>query len=91
MLIVLVSNRQTNVRAWEPSYVNTHIPHNWINIARRSFCVSSKLAAWQAYIICGPFESALLFKNSTFCPHSAFIRFVRISEQTASILLHSTN
>ena len=30
-------------------------------------------------------------KNSTFCPHSVFMCFVWISEQTAIISLHSIN
>ena len=30
-------------------------------------------------------------KNSTFCPHSVFMCFVRISEQTAIIFLYSIN
>jgi len=30
-------------------------------------------------------------KNSTFCPHSVFMSFVWISEQTAIIFLYSIN
>jgi len=32
-----------------------------------------------------------LYNNSTFCPHSVFMCFVWISEQTAIISLHSVN
>jgi hypothetical protein len=34
---------------------------------------------------------SLTFNNSTFCPHSAFMCFVWISEQTAIISLYSIN
>jgi len=33
----------------------------------------------------------LTFNNSTFCPHSAFVCFVWISEQTAIIPLYRIN
>jgi peroxiredoxin len=33
----------------------------------------------------------LTFSNSTFCPHSVFMRFVWISEQTAIISLYNIN
>ena len=35
--------------------------------------------------------TSLTFNNSTFCPHSVFIYFVRISEQTAIISLYTIN
>ena len=35
--------------------------------------------------------TSLTFNNSTFCPHSAFMCFVWISEQTAIISLYSIN
>jgi len=35
--------------------------------------------------------SDLTFNNSTFCPHSVFVCFVWISEQTATISLYSIN
>ena len=34
---------------------------------------------------------SLTFNNSTFCPHSVFMCFVWISEQTAIISLYSIN
>ena len=43
-------------------------------------------AQWLLYV-----SSGLVFKNSTFCPHSASVSFVWISEQTAIISLHSTD
>ena len=39
-------------------------------------------------IIC---PASLTFNNSTFCPHSAFMCFVWISQQTAIISLYSIN
>ena len=35
--------------------------------------------------------TSLTFNNSTFCPHSVFMRFVCISEQTAIISLYNIN
>ena len=35
--------------------------------------------------------ASLTFNNSTFCPHSVFMCFVWISEQTAIISLHNIN
>jgi hypothetical protein len=43
-------------------------------------------AQWLLYVPPG-----LAFTNSTFCPHSVFMCFVWISEQTAIISLHSIN
>jgi hypothetical protein len=43
-------------------------------------------AQWLLYI-----PSGLTFTNSTFCPHSVFMCFVWISEQTAIISLYSIN
>jgi hypothetical protein len=42
--------------------------------------------AWSLYVPPG-----LTFNNSTFCPHTVFMCFVWISEQTAIISLHSIN
>ena len=36
-------------------------------------------------------SASLTFNNSTFCPHSVFVCFVWISEQTAIISLYSIN
>jgi len=43
-------------------------------------------AQWSLY---APPE--LTFTNSTFCPHTVFMCFVWISEQTAIIFLHGIN
>jgi hypothetical protein len=43
-------------------------------------------AQWLLYV-----PPYLTFNNSTFCPHSLFMCFVWISEQTAIILLYSIN
>ena len=37
------------------------------------------------------YTTSLTFNNSTFCPHSVFMCFVWISEQTAIIFLYSIN
>ena len=37
------------------------------------------------------YTACLTFSNSTFCPHSVFMCFVWISEQTATISLYSIN
>jgi len=37
------------------------------------------------------YTTSLTFSNSTFCPHSAYMCFVWISEQTAIISLYSIN
>ena len=41
------------------------------------------------YTICT--ANSLTFNNSTFCPHSVFVCFVWISEQTAIISLYNIN
>jgi hypothetical protein len=43
-------------------------------------------AQWLLYVPPG-----LTFTNSTYCPHSVFMCFVRISEQTAIISLYNIN
>jgi hypothetical protein len=43
-------------------------------------------AQWLLYVPPG-----LTLNNSTFCPHSVFMYFVWISEQTAIIFLYSIN
>jgi len=42
--------------------------------------------SWLSYV-----PSGLTFNNSTFCPHSVFMCFVWISEQTAIISLYNIN
>jgi len=44
---------------------------------------------WTLSLMCAP--PGLTFTNSTFCPHSVFMCFVWISEQTAIISLYSIN
>jgi len=43
-------------------------------------------AQWSLYVPPG-----LTLKNSTFCPHTVFVCFVWISEQTAIISLYNIN
>ena len=37
------------------------------------------------------YTATLTFNNPTFCPHSVFLCFVRITQQTAIICLHNVN
>jgi ribosomal protein S26 len=53
---------------------------------RRYIGIQPFKAHWLLYVAPG-----LTFTNSTFCPHSVFMCFVWISEQTAIISLYSIN
>jgi hypothetical protein len=66
---------------------------NWLVFITKTECVycavrtgSPFKAQWLMYLLPG-----LTFTNSTFCPHSVFMCFVWISEQTAIISLYSIN
>jgi len=50
--------------------------------------VFQRLTAWWSLLV---FTANLIFNSSTFCPHSVFMYFVWISEQTAIISLYSIN
>ena len=45
-----------------------------------------QLATTQQFFM---YQKLLTFNNSTFCPDSAFLCFIRISEQTAVIYVQS--
>jgi hypothetical protein len=57
-----------------------------LRIINVNFCLQPSKAQWLLYVPPG-----LTFTNSTFCPHSVFMCFVWISEQTAVISLYSIN
>jgi hypothetical protein len=58
-----------------------------VKVIRVILCVEWAIRAqWLLYVPPG-----LTFPNSTFCPHSVFMCFVWISEQTAIISLYSIN
>jgi hypothetical protein len=56
---------------------------NWLDFIKEIYHF---VAHWSLYV-----PQILAFINSTFCPHSLFMCFVWISEQTAIICLHSIN
>jgi hypothetical protein len=55
--------------------------HSFVPFAKEYYTFT---AQWLLYVLAG-----LTFTNSTFCPHSVFMCFVWISEQTAIISLYS--
>jgi hypothetical protein len=64
------------------------------NVPRPDVAVMRNKALQLLFNITNPVvyvQPGLTLKNSTFCPHSVFKCFVRISKQTAIISLYSTN
>jgi len=61
-------------------------PYDLVNGREWLTVVTICTAQWSLYVPPG-----LTLKNSTFCPHSTFMCFVWISEQTAIISLHNIN
>jgi hypothetical protein len=57
-----------------------------VNYSAYSVSSLAHKAQWLLYVPTG-----VTFANSTFCPHSVFMCFVWISEQTAIISLYSIN
>ena len=60
-----------------------HLQHKLIGFYNRDLTLYSPVVT-----IC---TTSLTFNNSTFCPHSVFMCFVWISEQTAIISLYNIN
>ena len=58
----------------------------WLHAGYHHSVLQHFRAQWSLYVPPG-----LTFRNSTFCPHSVFMRLVWISEQTAIISLYSIN
>ena len=68
---------------WEQTAFISLYSINWLVFYGRGLTLYSPVVT-----IC---TTSLTFNNSTFCPHSVFMCFVWISEQTAIISLHSIN
>jgi hypothetical protein len=65
---------------WEQTAINSLYSINWLVCITQTECV-----------YCAVRTEHLTFNNSTFCPHSVFMCFVWIWEQTAIISLYSIN
>jgi hypothetical protein len=76
-----------SLKPWtnQPTYLRSNEPAKKVTEIDGSLVQSSK-AQWLLYVPPG-----LTFTNSTFCPHSVFMCFVWISEQTAIVSLYSVN
>ena len=68
---------------WEQSAIISLYNSNWLVFITE---IKPFTAQWLLYV-----PSSLTFNNSTFCPHSVFVCFVWIWEQTAIIPLYSIN
>jgi hypothetical protein len=68
---------------WEQTAIIYLYSINWLVFIREIYPFK---AQWLLYV-----PSGLTFNNSTFCPHSVFMCFVWIWEQTAIISLYSIN
>jgi len=70
---------------WEKTTIISPYNINWLVFVTETECVYCAVRTGSLY------TASLTFSNSTFCPHSVFMCFVRIWEQTAIISLHSIN
>ena len=61
----------------------------WLSGVKVWMCSVYRWTVCSQWLLCAPPGSAL--SNSTFCPHSVFMCFVWISEQTAIISLYNIN
>ena len=68
---------------WEQTAIISLYSKNWLVLYNTDLTLYSPVGT-----IC---TTSLTFKNSTFCPHSVFMCFVWIWEQTAIISLYSNN
>jgi len=81
---------------WEQTAIISLYKINWLVFITETECVYCAVRTMSLYItlyspvvtIC---TASLTFNNSTFCPHSVFMCFVLISEQTAITSLYSIN
>jgi len=64
---------------------------NWLVFVTETECVYCAVRAGSVLIVVTICTTSLTFNNSTFCPHSVFVCFVWIWEQTAIIYLYSIN
>jgi hypothetical protein len=70
---------------WEQTAIISLYSINWLAFITDTECVYCAVRTGSLY------TASLTFSNSTFCPHSAFMCFVWIWEQTAIISLYSIN
>jgi len=70
---------------WEQTAIISLYSINWLVFITETVCVYCAVRTTFLY------TASLTFNNSTFCPHSAFMCFVWIWEQTAIISLYSIN
>ena len=70
---------------WEQTAIISLYSINWLVFITETECVYCAVRTGSLY------TASLTFSNSTFCPHSLFMCFVWIWEQTAIISLYSIN
>ena len=70
---------------WEQTAIISLYSINWLVFMTETECVYCAVRTGSLYI------ASLTFNNSTFCPHSVFMCFVCIWEQTAIIYLYNIN
>ena len=70
---------------WEQTAIISLYNINWLVCITETECVYCAVRTGPLYTV------SLTFSNSTFCPHSVFMCFLWISEQTAIISLHNIN
>jgi len=70
---------------WEQTAIISLYSINWLVFITETVCVYCAVRTGSLYTV------SLTFSNSTFCPHSVFMCFVWIWEQTTIISLYSIN
>ena len=70
---------------WEQTAIISLYNINWLVFITETECVYCAVRTGSLY------TASLRFSNSTFCPHSVFMCFVWVWEQTAIISLYSIN
>ena len=70
---------------WEQTAIISLYSINWLVFITEAVCVYCAVRTGSLY------TASLTFSNSTFCPHSVFMCFVWIWEQTAIISLYNIN
>jgi len=73
------------VLIWEQTAIISLYSINWLGFISETECVYCAVRTGSLY------TASLAFNNSTFCPHSVFMCFVWIWEQTAIISRNKTN
>ena len=70
---------------WEQTAIISLYSINWLVFITETGCVYCAVRTGSLY------TASLTFSNSTFCPHSVFMCFMWVWEQTAIIYLYSIN